>query len=109
MSTDDIDATAPLKREFETYLKGEEPPPLELDCAQLLESWRTTLLTRDSGPLPMVLVLVGRVTGHPRLSDGRTVRTSQLIWLDRSLKWARTWNRVYRLGKRANDESIIPP
>jgi hypothetical protein len=56
------------------------------------------------GSLPMSLVLVGNVAGHPHLTDGRSIRTSQLIWLDRDRKWARTWNRVYRLGERANNE-----
>jgi hypothetical protein len=108
MSTDDIDATAQLKRDFESYLKGEEPSPLELACAPLLESWRAVVMPfkRERGPSPMVLLLAGRVTGHPRLSDGRTIRTSQLIWLDRDRKWARTWNRIYRLGDRTDDEPV---
>jgi hypothetical protein len=110
MSTDDIDATAQLKRDFESYLKGAEPSPLELACAPLLEGWRATVLQfrRERGPLPTVLVLVGRVTGHPRLSDARVIRTSQLIWLDRNRKWARTWNRIYRLGDRTDDEPVTP-
>jgi hypothetical protein len=110
MSTDDIDPAAQLKRDFESYLKGGEPTPLELACAPLLEGWRATVLQfrRERGPLPTVLVLVGRVTGHPRLSDARVIRTSQLIWLDRNRKWARTWNRIYRLGDRTDDEPVTP-
>lgn len=111
MSTDDIDATSRLKPDFESYLKGEEPTPLELTCAPLLESWRATVVhqfTRERDSLPLLLVLVGRVSGHPRLTDGSTIHTSQLIWLDRKHKWARTWNRVYRLGERANEELVAP-
>ncbi|KOY09306.1 hypothetical protein WN73_05150 [Bradyrhizobium sp. CCBAU 45394] len=55
-----------------------------------------------------VLILVGRVTKHPQHSDARTIRTSQLIWLDRNRRWARTWNRIYRLGDRADDEHVTP-
>jgi hypothetical protein len=75
MSTDDIGATAQLTRDFESYLKGEEPPPLELACAPLLESWRTTVMQfkRERGLVLMVLVSVGRVTGHPLHSDARTI------------------------------------
>jgi hypothetical protein len=110
MSTDDIDATAQLKRDFESYLKGGEPSPIELAGAPLLENWRATVVSfaRERGPLGLVLVLVGRVTGHPRVGDARTIRTSQLIWLDRNRKWARTWNRIYRLGDRTDDEAVTP-
>jgi hypothetical protein len=110
MSTDDIDPTAQLKRDFESYLKGGEPSPLELARAPLLEGWRATVLQfrRERGPLPTVLVLVGRVTGHPRLSDARVIRTSHLIWLDCNRKWARTWNRIYRLGDRTDNEPVTP-
>jgi hypothetical protein len=31
-----------------------------------------------------------------------------LIWLDRNRKWARTWNRNYRLGDRIDDEPGAP-
>jgi hypothetical protein len=110
MSTDDIDPTAQLKRDFESYLKGGEPSPLELARAPLLEGWRATVLQfrRERGPLPTVLVIVGRVAGHPLHSDARTIRTSHLIWLDRNRKWARTWNRIYRLGARTDDEPVTP-
>jgi hypothetical protein len=50
---------------------------------------------REGDPLPMVHVLLGTVTGHPQHSDARTIRTSQLIWLDHNRKRARTWNRIY--------------
>jgi hypothetical protein len=96
MSTDDIHVTGRLKLNFESYMKGEEPPPLELACAPLLEGWRAIVvqLKPEHGQLPMALVLRGRVTGHPRHSNARTIHTSQLIWLDRNRKWAHTWNRA---------------
>ena len=57
-----------------------------------LENWRATIvhIKCEGDPLRMLPVLVGSVAGHPRLGEGRTIRTSQLIWLDRNRKWART-------------------
>ncbi len=106
MSIEEEDAKARLQRTFESYLNGETPPPPELAQAPLLENWRVTIvhIKRGGDPLHMIPVLVGSVAGHPQLGDSRTIRTSQLIWLDRNRKWARTWNRVYRLGERAAAE-----
>lgn len=105
MLIDDIDPKGQLKLDFESYLKGEEPPRFELACAPLLDRWHATLvqLKLGYGTLPIVFVLVGYVTGHPRYTSARTIHTSQLIWLDRNRKWARTWNRLYRLA----DESVV--
>jgi len=106
MSIEEQNAKAQLRREFESYLKGETPSPLELERAPLLQNWCTAVMhfTHGEDPLHMILVLVGSVVGHPQHADNRTIRTSQLIWLDRNREWARTWNRVYRLGERAGDE-----
>jgi hypothetical protein len=108
MLTEDDDATAQLKRAVTRYLKGEGPSPAELADAPLLENWQAiaTAFVPERGPLTLAMVLVGRVTGHPRVGDARSIRTSQLIWLDQHRKWARTWNRVYRLGERASGEPI---
>lgn len=97
---------ARLRRAFESYLGGETPSPLELANAPLLEDWSMAivLIKRDAEELHMLPVLVGRVAGHPEHGDATNIETSQLVWLDRELRWARTWNRVYRLGERAGDE-----
>jgi hypothetical protein len=107
MSMEEKNAMVQLKRDFESYLKGEEPSLLELDRAPVLENWRTVFVhvARGGDPKDMLLVLVGSVAGHPERSDGTRIHTSQLIWLDRNRKWARTWNRVYRLGARGKDEA----
>jgi hypothetical protein len=105
MSIEQQDATVWLQRVFEAYLDGETPSPLDLARAPLLENWRVAIVQiKDADPLRLLPVLVGSVTGHPQHGDTRTIRTSQLIWLDRNRRWARTWNRVYRLGERAGDE-----
>jgi hypothetical protein len=105
MSIDDQEAQAGLPRAFESYVNGETPSLLEMAQAPLLANWRVLIVQvkRDVDPF-MLPVLVGIVTGHPQVGDSRTIRTSQLVWLDRNRQWARTWNRVYRLGERADDE-----
>jgi hypothetical protein len=107
MSTEEQDAKLRLQRAFESYLKGETPSPLELERAPLLEDWRVVIAhtQNDAAPFQFLAVLTGSVTGHPLLGDTRTIRTSQLVWLDPNRQWARTFNRVYRLGKRAGDEN----
>jgi hypothetical protein len=97
MTTEEEDAGARLRRAFETYLTGETPAAAEMAQAPLLENWRVVVVH-------LLPVLVGRVSAHPLLGDTGRLRTSQLIWLDRNRQWARTWNRVYRLGERAGDE-----
>ncbi|WP_376774331.1 DUF6634 family protein [Rhizobium laguerreae] len=42
--------------------------------------------------------LSGVVSGHPHLTDGRQIVTSQLFYLDPERVVARTLNRCYRLG-----------
>jgi hypothetical protein len=108
MSMDETNAFSQLRRDFESYMKGEEPSVLELERAPVLESWWTVIASFGSGEevsQRMLLVLVGSVAGHPKHPDGTSIHTSQLIWLDRNRRWARSWNRVYRLGARGNDDA----
>ncbi|QOZ33197.1 hypothetical protein XH92_17225 [Bradyrhizobium sp. CCBAU 53421] len=107
MSMEEKNATAQRQHDFGCYLRGEEPSSLELERAPLLEDWCTGIVYfgRENDPRNLLLVLEGIVIGHPELRNCTRIHTSQLIWLDRSRKWARTWNRVYRLGARDNDEA----
>ena len=107
MARGEKNAMVQLKRDFESYLKGGQPSLVELDRAPVLENWRAFFVhaARGADPNDILLVLVGSVAGHPEHLDGTRIHTSQLIWLDRSRRWARTWNRVYRLGARVNDGS----
>jgi hypothetical protein len=90
-----------------SYLRGEAPPPAELARAPRLQSWQAVIVRgrSDDGRLRLLMVLVGRVTGHPHIADGRRIHTSEVIWLDRNRNWARSWNRLYRLGAPASDET----
>lgn len=104
MSTDDHDdngTDARRKRDVESYLKGEAPPPPELASAPRLQGWRAVTVRVRSDDGRLLMVLIGHVSGHPYLADGRTIHTSEVIWLDRNRQWARSWNRVYRLGAPA--------
>jgi hypothetical protein len=94
--------TAQRKRDFGCYLKGKEPSSLELQNAPTLENWSTAIghSGRAEDHLSLLMVLQGSVSGHPSLPDGHVIHTSQVIWFDRNQKWARTWNRLYRLGAR---------
>jgi hypothetical protein len=48
--------------------------------------------------------LIGRPTGHPIVSDGKTACSSELFYLDVDRGIARTMSRWYRLGTRVDPE-----
>lgn len=64
-----------------------------LDDAPVLDDWRVT--TRQ------VTALSGIVTSHPILGLRRAIITSEVYAFNPRAKWARTYSRYYRLGKRA--------
>lgn len=99
MAIEEEDAKAQLKRDFESYLSGVQPSPEQLACAPLLENWQAVIMQFSNASDSLCMVMSGSVVNHPLLDHDRSIHTSQLIWLDRNRKWARTWNRVYRLGE----------
>lgn len=104
MSTEDRDDNGVRRKcEVESYLRGEAPPPPELSLSPRLRGWRAVIVRARSDDCQqrLCMVLIGRVSGHPHLADGRTIHTSEVIWLDRNRQWARSWNRLYRLGAQA--------
>jgi hypothetical protein len=107
MAREEKNAMVQLERDFESYLKGGWPSLVELDRAPVLGNWRAFFVhaAREEDAKAILLVLAGSVTGHPQHPDGTRIHTSQLIWLDRNRRWARSWNRVYRLGVRGNDST----
>jgi hypothetical protein len=96
-----------LQLDVESYFKGHEPRSIELARAPLLNNRRVNLVC-ERFETPSVIVLnnamslSGHVTGHPERADGELVTTTRLVWLDRHGKWARTKQRLYRLGDRSN-------
>jgi hypothetical protein len=93
-----------LSADFESYLRGEEPSESMLSNAPRLDQWS---VATPSVPAGRRMTLVGVVVGHPHQPDGRTIETSELVWLDRKERWARTVSRVYALGKAAGGEISI--
>lgn len=81
-----------LSVDLRLILDGYEPSEHQLDDAPLLNNWRIV-------PAPF-RVLVGEVTGHPKLADGE-IATSQLFMVEDGKTWARTFSRYYRLGTMA--------
>jgi hypothetical protein len=88
-----------IKSDFDAYLRGEEPPVVELATAPTLEEWRVNISDTYG---EFRLYLTGEVSGHPSIKDGHC-STSAVVWLDPAGNWARTMSRVYRLGRRAED------
>ncbi|WP_128921417.1 DUF6634 family protein [Bradyrhizobium nanningense] len=99
MAIGEKDNEAMLRRDFESYLTGVQPSPEQLACAPLLENWQAVVRQFSEASHSLCMVLSGSVVNHPLLGHDKSIHTSQLIWLDRNRKWARTWNRVYRLGE----------
>ena len=58
-----------------------------------LEDWRLFPCKRNK-------ILVGYVFGHPRLRDGRLIRTSLVLFMTDS--FAQTLNTMYELGKKGH-------
>jgi hypothetical protein len=65
--------------------------PDELAGAPLLDDWYAL-------PHGDVVVLHGKVSGHPTLKDGY-ITTSRVTAMNADEGWAETLNRFYRLGK----------
>ncbi len=70
----------------------------DLDDAPLIEDW---VITGAFAPC-----LIGRVTGHPTVRDGRLVHTSVLIAISVREGWARTLNRFYQLGRPLGERRV---
>lgn len=73
-------------------LTAAEPGAATLAAAPQIDRW-SAILHRDA------VSLVGRVTGHPHLRPGARALTSPLLRIAPAAGWARTWSRIYRLGR----------
>jgi hypothetical protein len=93
-----------LRNDVESYLRGEEPPADVLAVAPRLEKWAASI---SRGPQSYEMTLLGVATGHPYLVDGREATTSPIVWLDRKGRWARSQNRLWKLGEPEGTEIPI--
>jgi hypothetical protein len=75
------------------------PTASDLRGAPLLDCWRRALRPTDA--------LIGFVTGHPNLRDGRPTLTSDLFAIGEG--FARTFNRWYRLGDELPPAPVDAP
>ena len=91
--------TDDLRRDFESYLKGEEPSPLALLMAPHLEDWTAHISTMKGQ-----MRIGGIVTKHPTMADGELMGAVTVVWLDRGLRWFRSKARVWSLGRPAGGE-----
>lgn len=73
-------------------IAGTVPEPSTLADAPRIDRWCGAIVDE----LP---VLVGVVTGHPRLRHGARCITSPLVRIEPDKGWARTFSRYYRLGR----------
>jgi len=78
------------------------PAKEELQAAPIIDHWCALRSNLAVGIHPC---LIGYVTGHPRLRNGARTITSTLIRVEPADGWARTWNRLYRLG--AGNDAIF--
>jgi len=91
-------AITAVLREFDrlrAQFADDQPTDDDFAQAPIITSWRWT----THGGFP---ALDGIVTGHPDVPDGRRCATSAVLVVDKLERWARTKNRWYRLGPRAD-------
>jgi hypothetical protein len=93
-----------LRNDFKSFLRDEHPPQSEMEKAPLLEEW-VPAISRSADEYR--LTLVGKPIGHPMQPDGKEWETTEVVWLDRRGRWARTRSRLWRLGKPAGTEIPI--
>jgi hypothetical protein len=76
---------ASIEADMEEYLAGSEPDGLA--DAPVLDDWKAS--SRGGR-----MMIVGT-------RDGERLYTSEVRWIDRDFRWARTSNTLYRLGNSA--------
>ena len=75
---------------------GDLPTAADLDGVPVIDRWTVSVRAESC--------LVGVVSGHPSVGQMRPGATTSLFAFAPDLGWARTWNRYYRLGRRAGDD-----
>jgi hypothetical protein len=85
-----------LARDLADIARGHHPGEDLLAAAPLITNWRVVAVPA------MEPALTGLVHRHPTIADGHVAVTSRLLALDIDAGWARTWSRVYRLGRAAS-------
>lgn len=84
-----------LRNDIESYLRGEELQAEELERAARIDDWRPAITRGPDGAYRMTL------RGRMSQDNGST---SEIVWLDRRGRWARTRNRLWKLGEAEGTE-----
>lgn len=82
---------ASLVADLQRYLSEGGPSPAELDAAPQMEGW--SLVPSGNG-----VIIAGRISGHPRIGSHKYGHTAQIAALARDGNWARSLNRLWKLG-----------
>ncbi|WP_157839372.1 hypothetical protein [Bradyrhizobium diazoefficiens] len=93
-----------LRQDIESYTRGEEPSPIAMLRAALLEDWEVSIHRVGK---EFKLVIYGVVRGLPDHDGGGWVCTGAVAWLDRKMRWARSHSRLYALGQPAGTKIPI--
>ncbi|MBR0825711.1 hypothetical protein JQ596_09185 [Bradyrhizobium manausense] len=83
---------------------GEVPSLLETGRASRLEHWQLHVRRRGK---EFVLVAEGLIFGHPEFADGTETTTGALVWVDRQLRFCRSFRRLYMLCEHSGNEIPI--
>lgn len=91
-----------LQEAFRSHLRGEWPSEEEeMATAPTLTDWKVDAFSNLNGEY--LMILTGKVGGHPILENGKNIKTSPLLWIDKDRCVARTMSRIYVLGSPAVD------
>jgi hypothetical protein len=94
-----------LRNDMASFLRGEEPSSDAMAKASKLNRWAPVISRGRVGGY--VMTLVGEVSAHPTIADGKVTETREIVWLDRKRRWARTRNRLWLLGEPEGTEIAV--
>ncbi len=88
---EELATQASLVADLRRYLDEGGPSPAELEEAPRMEGW--SLVASAGG-----VIIAGTISRHPRLGSNRIGHTAQIAALAHDGTWARSLNRLWKLG-----------
>ena len=88
--------TQKLSVDIAHLLSGKRPSPADLAAAPIIDRWSFAARAEPC--------LMGVISSHPEIGEGRPGLTTTLYAVDLQSGWARTWSCYYRLGRRADED-----
>ena len=76
---------------LDRFAAGAQPTVDDLASAPVIDLWQPAYRA--------VHVLTGVVARHPHVAHGRAAATSEIFAIDVDAGWARSWSRLYALGR----------